>query len=79
MAGLGSADSVRVDDTSSNIPASCHRIIECIHTNPALYPVQDGVADDALGKHVVDRAGESFPSAVLCSVMSLPHSSFGHQ
>jgi len=79
MARLGSADSVRVDDTSSNIPASCHRIIECIHTNPGLHPVQDGVADDALGKHVVDRAGESFPSAGLCSVMSLPHSSFGHQ
>src|SRR5690606_37821053 len=47
---------VRMHDATSGVATPGYRVVQRIHCEASLHPVADGVADDAAGEHVLDRA-----------------------
>ena len=56
LPGTKLAASIAVHDAAGHAPAACDGHVERVDGDLGLHPVTDGVADDPVGPHVLDRA-----------------------
>lgn len=73
----GTASRDRRTPAAGNVPAPGDSNVQGDGGQPPLHPEADGVADDPVGPHVLDRAEVELASPMRCSVTSTSHNRFG--